>query len=187
MPDRFEHFVFVLNGIGDQFGRRREVDAVEAGPLHRRRRDLDAEGQSTNGKAIITAAVAAYEVFCNFTDILEREQGWDQVLHGVVAGAAASAKLMGLDEARIGQAIARGYAEAGAMRIPESHLLTRYLVRDLLGLATLPFANRSKNGLIYVHQKRATEALATASRSKDSKIAVSGLPSAASISAAACS
>ena len=39
MPYRFEHFVFVFDGVGDQLGRRREVDAVEARPLHRWRRD----------------------------------------------------------------------------------------------------------------------------------------------------
>ena len=39
MPHRFEHLVFVFDGVSDQLGRRREVDAVEAGPLHRGRRD----------------------------------------------------------------------------------------------------------------------------------------------------
>jgi 2-methylcitrate dehydratase len=55
---------------------------------------------------VLAAAAAAYETFCNFTDILERERGWDQVLHGVVASAVASAKLLGLDEQQLGEAIA---------------------------------------------------------------------------------
>lgn len=50
------------------------------------------------------------------------------------------------------------HAEAGAMRIPEDHLLTRWLVRDLLKLETQPFRNRSDNGLIYINGRRTTEA-----------------------------
>jgi len=49
------------------------------------------------------------------------------------------------------------HAEAGAMRIPEDHVLTRYLVHDLLRLETAPFRNRSDNGLIYINGRRATE------------------------------
>lgn len=49
------------------------------------------------------------------------------------------------------------HAEAGAMRIPEDHLLTRWLVRDLLKLETVPFRNRSDNGLIYINGRRTTE------------------------------
>ena len=67
-----------------------------------------AVGEATHAtsEAVIAAAAAAYETFCNFTDVLERERGWDQVLHGVVATAVASAKLLGLDERQIGEAIA---------------------------------------------------------------------------------
>ena len=64
------------------------------------------EAMHASGKAVIAAAAAAYETFCNFTDILERERGWDQVLHGVVATAVASARLLGLDERQLGEAIA---------------------------------------------------------------------------------
>ena len=39
MPHRFEHFVFVFDGVRDQLGRRGEVDPVEARPLHWRRGD----------------------------------------------------------------------------------------------------------------------------------------------------
>ena len=35
MPHRLEHFLFVFDRVGDQLGGRREVDAVEAGPLDR--------------------------------------------------------------------------------------------------------------------------------------------------------
>jgi monoamine oxidase len=49
------------------------------------------------------------------------------------------------------------HAEAGAMRIPEDHLLTRWLVRDLLKLETTPFHNRSDHGLLYINGRRTTE------------------------------
>lgn len=58
-----------------------------------------------NGKAAIAAATLGYEVFCNFSDVIEPEQGWDYVLHTVVACAAASGKLWGLTEAQMAQAI----------------------------------------------------------------------------------
>src|ERR1700677_29982 len=35
MPYRLEHLLLVFDGVGDQLGRRREVDTVEARPLHR--------------------------------------------------------------------------------------------------------------------------------------------------------
>lgn len=59
-----------------------------------------------DGKAAITAAALGYEVFCNFSDIVEHEQGWDYVFQTVVACAVASGKLLGLDERRMAQAIA---------------------------------------------------------------------------------
>lgn len=58
-----------------------------------------------DGRAVITAAALAYEVFCNFSDVLPREQGWDYVLHAVVASAAASARLFGVTEAQMAHAI----------------------------------------------------------------------------------
>jgi 2-methylcitrate dehydratase len=64
------------------------------------------ESVHADGKAIILATTLAYEGFCNFSDVLPREQGWDYVLFGVVGGALSGAKLLGLDAQRIGQAIA---------------------------------------------------------------------------------
>lgn len=64
------------------------------------------EAVHADGKAIILATTLAYEGFCNFSDILPREQGWDYVLFGVVGGALSAAKLLKLDAARIGQTIA---------------------------------------------------------------------------------
>ena len=64
------------------------------------------ESVHADGKAVILATTLAYEGFCNFSDVLPREQGWDYVLFGVVGGALSAAKLLKLDAARIGQAIA---------------------------------------------------------------------------------
>jgi len=72
------------------------------------------ESVHADGKAIILATTLAYEGFCNFSDILPREQGWDYVLFGVVGGALSAAKLLKLDAARIGQAIAGRHAQPGA-------------------------------------------------------------------------
>ena len=59
-----------------------------------------------DGKAAMTAAALGYEVFCNFSDVVEHEQGWDYVFQTVVACAVAGGKLLGLDERRMAQAIA---------------------------------------------------------------------------------
>ena len=64
------------------------------------------ESVHADGKAVILATTLAYEGFCNFSDILPREQGWDYVIFGVVGCALAGAKLLKLDAARTGQAIA---------------------------------------------------------------------------------
>jgi 2-methylcitrate dehydratase len=64
------------------------------------------ESVHADGKAIILATTLAYEGFCNFSDILPREQGWDYVIFGVVGCALGGARLLGLDAARTGQAIA---------------------------------------------------------------------------------
>jgi 2-methylcitrate dehydratase len=59
-----------------------------------------------DGKTAITAAILGYEVFCNFSDVVEHEQGWDYVFQTVVACAVASGKLLGLTEAQMAQAVA---------------------------------------------------------------------------------
>lgn len=64
------------------------------------------ESVHADGRAIILATVLAYEGFCNFSDILPREQGWDYVIFGVVGCALSGAKLLKLDAERTGQAIA---------------------------------------------------------------------------------
>ena len=97
------------------------------------------EATHASGQAVIAAAAAAYETFCNFTDVLERERGWDQVLHGVVATAVASAKLLGLDE--------RGIAEAIALAIVPNLPLEQTRAGELSMWKGCAAANASRNGV----------------------------------------
>jgi 2-methylcitrate dehydratase len=59
----------------------------------------------SDGRRVLLASALAYEVFCNFSDVLPREQGYDYVVHGVVAAAVAAAKLLDLDERKTAEAI----------------------------------------------------------------------------------
>lgn len=65
-----------------------------------------ADALHADGRGAITAAALAYEVFCNFSESVEREQGWDHVVFGVVANAVGAGKLLGLTRAQMGNAIA---------------------------------------------------------------------------------
>ena len=65
-----------------------------------------AEMQAASGRDVIAATALAYEAYCNFSDVLEREQGWDYPMHTVVAAAVASAKLLKLGAAQSAEAVA---------------------------------------------------------------------------------
>ena len=65
-----------------------------------------ADALRADGRSAITASALAYEVFCNFSESVQREQGWDHVVFGVVACAAGAGKLLGLSRAKMGNAIA---------------------------------------------------------------------------------
>ena len=65
-----------------------------------------ADATHADGKAVIAAAVLAYEVSCNFADVLPREQGLDNVFYCLVGGALASGKLMGLTLPQMGNVVA---------------------------------------------------------------------------------
>jgi len=67
-----------------------------------------ADALHADGRGVITAATLAYEVFCNFSESVQREQGWDHVVFGVVANAVGAGKLLGLSRTRMGNAIALG-------------------------------------------------------------------------------
>ena len=59
-----------------------------------------------DGRLVITASVLAYEVFCNFDEIVPRELGWDYTIYGVIASAVAAGKVMRLNQEALGNAIA---------------------------------------------------------------------------------
>ncbi len=61
---------------------------------------------NANGKDILTAITLAYESYCNFSDILLREQGWDYPMHTVVATAVAGSKLLRLPKEKFDHAVA---------------------------------------------------------------------------------
>ena len=63
----------------------------------------DAEG--ANGKAVVTAAAAAYEGYCGVSDAVKREQGWDHSVQAVIGSAVGAGKVLGLSRAQMGNAI----------------------------------------------------------------------------------
>jgi len=57
-----------------------------------------AESEAAQGKEVIAAAVAAYEIQCRLCDAADiRHRGWDHVNYGLVSSSLAASKLMGLD------------------------------------------------------------------------------------------
>ena len=65
-----------------------------------------ADAVRADGRSVITASALAYEVFCNFSESVAREQGWDHPVYGVIADAAGAGKLLGLSHEKMGNAIA---------------------------------------------------------------------------------
>lgn len=55
-----------------------------------------ADAAHADGRAVITAATLAYEVFCNLSENVMRDRGWDHSVYGVIASAAGAAKVFGL-------------------------------------------------------------------------------------------
>jgi len=64
-----------------------------------------ADAQRASGRDTIAAMALAYEVFCNCSESLPRETGWDYVLYCVLASAVAAGHLLKLDEAQMRQAL----------------------------------------------------------------------------------
>jgi 2-methylcitrate dehydratase len=66
-----------------------------------------AELAGADGKALITAIATGYEIYCGCCDAIDLNSlGWDQPVYGVVASALAAGKLLGLDRAQLGNAVA---------------------------------------------------------------------------------
>src|SRR5918999_1015831 len=70
-----------------------------------------AEIMQRSGKDVITATVLAYEVFCRICDAVDlKPLGFDHVTVGGIASTAAAARLLGLEEREIAQALNLGIA-----------------------------------------------------------------------------
>ena len=66
-----------------------------------------AELGARDGRSLITAIAVGYEVYCSCCDGIDlNSKGWDQPVYGVVAAALAAGKLLGLDRAQMGHAVA---------------------------------------------------------------------------------
>ena len=66
-----------------------------------------ADPLKSDGPTVITAIALAYEVFCRLSDeVVASDFGWDQGIFSVIGAACGAARVMGLDEAQTGNAIA---------------------------------------------------------------------------------
>jgi 2-methylcitrate dehydratase len=65
-----------------------------------------ADAAHADGRTLITAATLAYEVFCNLSENVMRDQGWDHSVYGVIASATGAAKVFGLRGEQMANAIA---------------------------------------------------------------------------------
>src|SRR6185295_13392295 len=65
-----------------------------------------ADANRSNGRTVVTAATLAYDAFCNFSESLPREIGWDHVVYGVVGCAVGAGKILGLSRKAMGNAVA---------------------------------------------------------------------------------
>ena len=63
-----------------------------------------AESHGADGRAVITAIAAAYEAFCRLADRIPLK-GWDQGMFAAIGAACGAGKILGLDQAAIGNAI----------------------------------------------------------------------------------
>ncbi len=70
-----------------------------------------AESVGADGKSVINAIVLAYDVYCSFCDAVDiNSKGWDQPVYGVLGGVLGVGKILGLDRAQMGNAIALALA-----------------------------------------------------------------------------
>ncbi|PYN26353.1 MAG: hypothetical protein DMD99_05950 [Candidatus Rokuibacteriota bacterium] len=63
-----------------------------------------ADSHGADGRAVITAIAAAYEAFCRLADRIPLK-GWDQGMFAAIGAACGAGKILGLDQAAIGNAI----------------------------------------------------------------------------------
>src|SRR5262249_46770757 len=61
-------------------------------------------GHKANGRAVVTAIAAAYEVFCRFADEISLK-GWDQGMFAAIGAACGAGMILGLDRKAMANAI----------------------------------------------------------------------------------
>jgi 2-methylcitrate dehydratase len=64
-----------------------------------------ADAEQASGRAVVTAAAAAYEAYCGLSDAVKREQGWDHSVQAVIGSAVGAGKVLGLARGAMGNAI----------------------------------------------------------------------------------
>ena len=99
-----------------------------------------AEMEGRSGKDLLLAMTLAYEVQCRLCDAADlRHRGWDHVCYGLVSGALASGKLMGLTSEKLAQAVNIAL---------NSHLAMRQVRAGGLSMwKGFSFANASRNAV----------------------------------------
>jgi len=99
-----------------------------------------AEVAGCGGPDVITAAVIAYEIQCRLCDAASiRARGWDHVTYGAFSTSAAAGRLLGLDAAKIAQALNLAGTPNVTLRQTRAGELSEWK-----GCA---FANASRNGV----------------------------------------
>jgi 2-methylcitrate dehydratase len=99
-----------------------------------------AEVAHADGKAVITATVLAYEVFCRLCDAVSvRRRGFDHVTVGVMASTAAAAKTLGLTREQA--------CEAFHLSIAANNALYQTRIGDVSLWKGCAFANASRNAI----------------------------------------
>jgi len=99
-----------------------------------------AEMEGRSGKELLLAMVLAYEIQCRLCDAANlRHRGWDHVCYGLVSGALASGRLMGLSRDELAQAVNISLS---------SHLAMRQVrAGELSAWKGFSFANASRNAV----------------------------------------
>ncbi|TMQ29411.1 MAG: MmgE/PrpD family protein, partial [Planctomycetota bacterium] len=98
------------------------------------------EMAGADGRALITAAVLAYEIQCRLCDAASlRQHGWDHVTYGAISSAVAACKLLGLDATKTTHAIGMAGVANVALRQTRAGELSMWK-----GCA---FANAARNGV----------------------------------------
>lgn len=98
-----------------------------------------ADANGIDGRTLITSVVLAYEVSCNFADVLLREQGFDNTFFGAIGTAVAGSRLLGLSTAQIGHAI--------AMAVTPNITLAQTRLGELSMWKACAAANAARNGV----------------------------------------